>query len=449
MINSTLGTDKKRRKPRSSLFEKCVLVAICFMPFQKAFTISVGFPLKLSEIFLVLAFLLSLLRLSRIRSSVLTPEKQMLYGLVIITGISTLFAISLSTPTGNELGYTRGINVDAALYLGYTVLVVIAWQSIIKISTKRIILAVSVAAHLAAASCILQFALWTSGGESILKSFNFEMVFGSAYGTAMPRNGSFMEGNYLGFFGGVALFIMIRSKKYLGILSAIACILYSQSTNAILALIVAVLIGLILKPKMRWHLQVGTVSLGFIAIIGLVPSARDFLSYQISKLGFSGDSVASRTVGNIDDSMEIRFAKIQTGIDMFLNNPALGVGPGRFGVRFDEYVITSSFPSEYFYKTGRHIVENGYIQILSELGIFAFVIFVVFLFRILRQVYRINIVDFVLGVFVVFSLNTAPAWTSLPIWLALGYLGAVIATNIRLMESRHRVRTLTTKNPSD
>ncbi|ALO67781.1 hypothetical protein AS189_16460 [Arthrobacter alpinus] len=43
---------------------------------------------------------------------------------------------------------------------------------------------------------ILQFALWTSGGETIPKSFNFEVVFGSVYGTVMPRNGSFMEGNY-------------------------------------------------------------------------------------------------------------------------------------------------------------------------------------------------------------------------------------------------------------
>jgi|GEM_PF-4653663 len=78
-----------------------------------------------------------------------------------------------------------------------------------------------------------------------------------------------------------------------------------------------------------------------------------------------------------------RYAAFRSNVAMFLDHPLLGVGPFMAMYNFDKYK-----PAGYESPTPLLSSHNQYLQLLAEKGIFGFLVFLGFIFGILRGIYR-------------------------------------------------------------
>lgn len=401
----------------TTLSEKLLLLAIVLSPFQKAFTIDLGFPLKASEIAIILAIGTWVFSRRKTEAkSKIRLEKTMVGTIAGIALVSTAYNLLLPVPVGNDSGYGGDPTRDMVTYLAYALMVLIAWSAFTGLSSEKMARALGVALRLCVLACIFQYVLWLAGDIAALRLFRYELVTGSAYGISSPRNGPFMEGNYLGFFGGIGLFIAAKYRDKVGIFCALFCVLFSQSTNALLAVVVAALATALIRPSVRWQSVVGFAAMAFGAAALLVPQLQRFVTFQLGKLGVSDGGYGA---SEVSQSITVRSDKSEWAFRMALDNFVLGVGPGRFGLHFDEY---STRAMDAY--SGRALVESAYGQLAAELGLIAFLAIIVLLASLAVKSLRRSAADFATVVFVAVALSAAPSWTTITIWIAFAYLAS-------------------------
>lgn len=407
---------RNKRKHPLSFTQTLLFLAIVFIPFQQALTLDVGFPLKVSEILVIAS--IGLLVFGARPSSTPANSKKLMVGLAGTVVLSTLFNIARQLPVSSFQGYDRGFTFDIVQYTGYGLLVIAAgWVMATRLGAVKIAKAVSVAVRLAAIYCVVQAVLYLSNSE-VLAAVNGATQVGRSYGELLPRNGPFLEGNYLAFFAGSSIFITARRKDKLGIVLASLCMIYSQSTIGIIGVIVAVLALIVLSPS-KGVLKV--ISAGIIAVLLVfifVPQSRTFLEVQSAKLGVSEDSALSY----VDASLENRSLSAEVGFKMGLLNPATGVGSGRYGVNFTDYADPEDVPLGVTRGDVRPIANNTYAQIAGEIGILGLVLFVLILIKSFRRSMRSGPALIALVIFTAICLTATPAWTVLPIWVVVAYL---------------------------
>ncbi|SMH34681.1 O-Antigen ligase [Rathayibacter oskolensis] len=407
-----------------TLAELCLFLTVAFVPFQQVFTVSVGFPLKLSEIFAGLGCFFCVVGGARARSSF--AGWPLLAVFTVIIGASTLIAALTPLPVASAPGYSLGFTLDLLQYTAYAILVIAtAYLMATRIGADVIVRATSVAVRLAALYALVQIGLWLAGSSSVLAIVNGNIQFGRAFGTNLPRNGSFLEGNYLGFFAAFAFFTSLRGatvrRRTVDCFLAVALLLYSQSTSALAGLIVGIGVMLILRPDVR----AGTALVGsVIPILGLafafVPSVTAYADHQLGKLGLGPAAAAG---DSISYSSRTRTLNADAGIGMGWDHAGAGVGAGRFGVYQPSYADFSTVPAGY--SSGiRPITPSAFVQIFAEHGLFAFLAFTLLLVALAWRVRRINRLDFALAVFLFVGLNATPSWTVMTIWIAIAYLAA-------------------------
>lgn len=93
----------------------------------------------------------------------------------------------------------------------------------------------------------------------------------------------------------------------------------------------------------------------------------------------------------------------RVGVEILKNNWLLGVGFGNFEVAFNEFIVEAKVAGLLGLGKDPH---NVFLSVFSELGIFGFLIFMVFLLTIFRKAYRnsISLEGFCLFLALVFSL---------------------------------------------
>ncbi|WP_424466758.1 O-antigen ligase family protein [Pseudoclavibacter helvolus] len=415
--------EEKPPKLPSGLAEKLMYFAIVLMPFQQAFTIPVGFPLKFSEIFGALALILFLV------------ERRTTVHRFAGAGLLAVFALLLTASTIVNLieplapypfdGYERGLTFDILQYFGLGAFVLLlAWQAGTRLGPDWIARGVNIAIKLAALYCFVQLALGLVGQAQLLAAVQGVTQVGTTFGTSVVRNGPFLEGNLLGFFAGLALFTGMRLKDRVAVWTAIATLLFSQSTSAYLSLAAGGLLLLVVRPSTRVATAGGALGFLAIATYTFVPAVSRFVNMQLGKLGLGDTNGFS---ANIEFSMRARSTNIETGFGIASQNPFVGVGPGRYGYWYRDHTDFSDLPVGFALALKRPLANNAYVQIMSELGFFAAIVFVIFLVYLLWRVRRSDRSYLAMGIFVVVALNTSPAWTFIPIWIAIAYLASVKA----------------------
>ncbi len=398
------------RSPKG-LASKLMFLAVCAVPFQQALTIPVGFPLKISEVAGLLAVVLYLVEGRKSSSSYSGSFLQ--WGLLALVTISSLSWLVKGPPLSTAVGYERGMDFDMLLYLGYAIIVIfVSWFAGTRLGPKWISRGTGVAIVAAAFYCLLQGALSVVGLEDTLETLGGATQVGTAYGFGFTRNGPFLEGNYLGFFAGVALFLALRSRSRAAIASAAFCLIYSQSTVALVGVVIGILVVALLRPSGRLAGAFAGVVLAALIVLSVVDSAAIYLTRQLAKLGLiEGDAFGA----SIEYSLRNRTATIQRGLDMSSDFLLFGVGPGRYGYWDDFYSLSGI-------SGGRGIANNAYVQVLAEVGIVAALCFAGLLVILIVRSVRGRRSTLALAVFLVVGLNASPSWTVLPVWFAIAFL---------------------------
>lgn len=390
-----------------------MFIAVCAVPFQQALTIDAGFPLKISEITGILAVVLYM-------TSERTGERRRYFGaplqwaLLALVYLSTTLWLIMGPPRETALGYERGMNADMLLYFVYAALVIVLSSFAgTRLGPDWIARGLGVAVKLAAAWSLLQVALYFVGAASILREVHATVQIGAAYGVGLPRNGPFLEGNYLGFFAGIALFVVLRRRDWWGVAAAAGCLLYSQSTVALVGVVVGVLAVAVLRPAGRVVGVLAFVALVGIIVVSTVDVVAVYITRQLGKLGLISDASLG---ASIEYSLNNRTSSIQRAIDMSEVFPWLGVGPGRYGYWDDAFSDTAAAIGN------RGIANNAYAQVLAEVGVVAVVCLIGLILTLILRNLRSPRSVLAMAVFLAVGLNAAPSWTVLPIWFAVALL---------------------------
>ena len=197
-------------------------------------------------------------------------------------------------------------------------------------------------------------------------------------------------------------------------------ILYSQSTTAYAGLAVGIALMVILKFSKVVIPLVATALVGVLALL-FSDSLRTTLGRQLAKVGFTEFAPDYQYATT---SLNLRGVKSQISFDMSADNPIFGVGPGRYGAYFDQYVSGRQLPWIYSTDQTRPIAENAYAHVAAELGYVALIAFglliVVLLWRNLRNASLMGM----LAVFTALGVSTQSSWTFLPIWTFFALLAA-------------------------
>lgn len=396
-----------------TLASKLMFIAVCAVPFQQALTIEAGFPLKISEITGVLAVILySTSERSGVRHRYRGGALQ--WALLALAYLSTTVWLFLGPPRETALGYERGMNADMLLYFMYTALVIVlSWFAGTRLGPDWIARGLGIAIKLAAVWSLLQAALYLVGAASILNEVRATVQVGVAYGTALPRNGPFLEGNYLGFFAGIALFVVLRRRDWWGVAAAAACLLYSQSTVALVGVVVGVLVVAVLRPAGRVLGVLAFVALVGVVVVSTIDVVSTYITRQLGKLGLISDASLG---ASIDYSLTNRTSSVERAIRISELFPWLGVGPGRYGYWDDAFSDTASGLG------ARGIANNAYAQVLSEIGIVAVLCLIGLILTLALRNFRSPRSVLAMVVFLAVGLNAAPSWTVLPIWFAIALL---------------------------
>lgn len=391
---------------------------------MQAFTIPVGFPLKLSEIFAVTALGLGLVSGQRTRQRAFGGWALLLLAVTLLFSVMT--NISGALPVNWAYGYDHGFTFDLIQYAAYAALVLgFGWALAHWLDVEAIGRAVSIAVRVAAGYCLVQLALWIVGAHGVLELVHGTTQVGQSYGLLLPRNGPFLEGNYLGFFAGTALFLCARRRDKVGVALAVACLFYSQTTSGLIAVLGALLVLAMTRPFSKAAAGIAGALGVFFAAALFVPAVGTLVQVQLAKLGI-GD-----IQGNVPytQSLQMRSASTISGYRIAGEHPWFGVGPGRYGVWNN--VALSGHPGYLnpIYGPHRPIANNAYSQVFAELGIAAGVVLVLLMLALVWRLRRGHPADFGLAVFALIGLNTAPSWTQVVVWIAIGYLIAVAGRN--------------------
>ncbi|NIJ00369.1 O-antigen ligase [Paenarthrobacter ilicis] len=399
-------------------FQRFILLSVVFMPFQYALTLSVGFPLKISEILAVLGIATYVLgKRSKPR------RMDVAGGAALFLAVATvLSAIVNLTPTASGLrtiGYERGFQTDLLLYSGYAFLALTFWAVLRRVERPKIVQATVLSIWLCGAAVLLQWASSLTGNTSIIGLLGFRTL--GVDGTVDTlRSGPFLEGQHLGFYAGAAILVALYNRSYSAAAIAALCILYSQSTTAYAGLAAGIALIVVLKFS-KVVVPLIAAALTGVLVLLFSDTLRNTLGRQLAKLGFTEFAPDYQFATT---SLNQRGVKTEISFDMSLDNPIFGVGPGRYGAFFDQYVNGRQLPWIYSTDQTRPIAENAYAHVAAELGYFALIAFGLLVICLIWRNRRTSPVLVMVAIFVALGVATQSSWTFLPIWTVFGLLAA-------------------------
>lgn len=163
-----------------------------------------------------------------------------------------------------------------------------------------------------------------------------------------------------------AFFVMTRRRRYLiSILPSILVILGSGSRKAVLAVVLGIMLlyAFLYRKNIRKFGQyiITCAIVLLVAIVYLGRTNPEFLQRIVDGIAtFLGDEAA-----NADTSALIRTALIDRAVELFAENPVLGIGMNNF----------SYFSGDINIYGGYMYAHNNYVELLADFGVVGFVLY--------------------------------------------------------------------------
>lgn len=400
-----------------------VYLFFIFLAFSYALTFKLGFPLKISEIALGIILILFLIKKRfRLYALNLLPNK-ILLAFITLTAVSTIINLFWNYDYDLKQFDSRfGYKIDSILKMFYVVLAYFAFllsTNALSINKRKYLDLFLIGAVVAAVYGWYLFLSSLAGlPYLILPGMDTPLQTFYLFGQGVVRNGTFLEGNYMGLFLLISGIVAIYHQKTKLAVFLLLSIVTTVSTMAISCLILFLGLHFFKKYFTKKHLP----KLIFIFVAGLITLSllsinQTFRDIVIDKLTGSTEKLSNASFSKAD-----RLNSTYAALNMGLSNPFIGVGISNYALHYERYNTDRRFADRDF----KVIPNNVYTEIFAELGIFSFILFLCFiasLFKIASNdqtgVLRNGLI--VLSIY----LLTFPTFTLLFIWFYFGLIASV------------------------
>lgn len=358
------------RTARTPAYVLILALAFIFLPFTKALTIEVGFPLKAYELLFSASAATFVLSRERIHFSAVS---HLLWPLALfwLVAVASFFASAYA-----EVGYLGpdfrggavldGMSRVAYLLLNLSIFAIIVSRPPLQAMPLLTLcwLVGSALSALYLVYCAISFLVF--GDAALLPGLERHQM-GSVGPIAVSRSGTFEEGNFGGLYFLLSLVLALYTRRFLFAGLAFVGLLLTLSTSAYFAFI-ALLGSYYLLSRRR--------------LVAVIPY---FVATCITAFGlfaFFAEQGKFETTGSASGA--VRFNEAMTGINMWQTSPVYGVGLGQYGFNYFRHVWDMSLAGAVV--SERRIASNVYVEILAELGLLGLLAIGVFWVRWIRSV---------------------------------------------------------------
>lgn len=382
------------------------ILGVATLPFLNAFTINVGYPLKVYEI----AF--SILIIYYIHEATFAFYKNHRDIFLIVLSIWLLSLISfimgtLHYETVTQINYRFGKEFDLVSRCAYLLFNVFVMFVVYKLTLDRPRLMINSYLCGVLFALIYQFIsvfLYIFYGYSLILPGGSDFQFGLVNGIDIPRSGVFGEGNFGGLFFFCSLIVSLFLKNHFFVLVSVLGILFTLSTSALFAafLLFTLIVfrGNNLKIKSLFSIAILVIS------VAVVYDSPDLMRK------FNLDEPTS--------SLSMRLNESLTGLNIFSSYPIFGVGLGGYGYHFEHFEWVHQ---DIFDNIPKRIPNNVMVELLSEIGLFGFIAFSFFWFKWMK-IAKVNGTNSLVFLFAAFTIPLAlmayPTFNITYLWFFVG-----------------------------
>ncbi len=405
----------------SFLYKILIVISVISLPFTQAFTINWHFPLKIYEVTLSLCiyfFIIKSLFVGRIYLDSFTYSALCFWGLALIS-----FTISMMYSPPEYLTFIPrfGYSLDGITKLLYLLFAILSYVVIHEYAKQNPILLTNawMIGAVISASYLFYTAVMTYLGYHPIRLPGIErQQLEWFWGHHVARSGTFLEGNFGGLFFLLSMIIALYRKKFLLAVFFFFSVLLTRSTVTILATVIVFFI-LFVKGEKKVRLFSLVLLLFIVSLISYLPYIHYIINDKLN-IHHTGSSLQAR---------------LNTGIAayyMFLAHPIWGVGISHYGYYFKSYL---EWPNIYalLNKPGnaKPIVNNIYLEILSENGIIGFIFFTYMLFQAYNNLKATNnLLFYVAGLAILIVFNAFPTYTICYLWAFIAIVPCLNFSNL-------------------
>ncbi|SDQ14622.1 O-antigen ligase family protein [Flagellimonas zhangzhouensis] len=409
---------------------------LLFLPFTQALTVNVGFPLKISELLLILLIIVSIAKVKVGKVNVKQGANNLIILFLVWATFSFLINLFWQYPYPLKEIPTRmgSLKLDSILRLLYVWLSVFAYfisQKYFKIFPKA--LGYWVTGAVIASVYAWHLFVFSSLNLPYIKLFGMDEVPQNINGVI--RCGTFKEGNFFGLYlilSGVIALHLNRTKTATFLLISTITTLSTMTYVSVFVFLLFISRRVFLKKKV---LKYALILSPFILISTAIFIQSSIFQERIyAKLAKPSNELSPSNFSKVDRVISARIAFYE-GLD----NPIFGVGPYNYALHYDEHndfesFITNNteFSLKYFKRENKRAIPNNvYLEVWSEYGIVGFLIFVSFLLLLLLKSFKARndmLTGGVLALLV--SFNAFPSFIVLFIWVFLALVNSRTSFNV-------------------
>jgi len=422
---------RQNKKPEIVLYYLFLALFLFFLPFNHTLVIRIGFPLKISEIAIIGLVSLSVVLYFRnrnfiYRNCIQFPSKYLyvLAAFFLLYFFSTVFNFFYAYPYTLDYYEKRfSIPIDSMLKCGYLLMSYSCFflsYLAFKLN-KTLFLKIYIAGAVAAsiyAWYLFSFSLLNLHYSTLPGGVEHPQAALFKFGHFI-RAGSFKEGNLMGMFLVVSGIISIYAKKY-KLSGFLFLTLITTASSAAFFTTVLFFGGYFfhLFYHRRQYKKILFFSLTSLFIFASLCISPDF-RYMMAKFGLFPSKANADATFSKGERLNLASVALNIGVDNFI----VGVGPNNFAWHYTHY----NKQEVYNHRETRMAANNVYLEIFSETGLISLMIFLLFLFFLLKKSFKHENKLLFGGLITILTYFFAyPTFTTLFIWV---YFALILAHN--------------------
>lgn len=395
-----------------------------FLPFTQAFTIPIGFPLKISEILLILLVLLYIVHGVWEKNIYLNRLMLLLLLLLSIIVTSCLYNFPWTYSYTPKILESRiGRELDSIMKLGYYLLNLFAFYISYLFLYKNINY-LRYWLYGAIFASILAWILYIASGYYGIDIHLPGMLDNPQKSNdGFIRSGTFKEGNFWGLYLIVSAAIALMFRRPIIFIFFLITSITTRSSSTYIAMSFLLIVYYRTKIfKLKYFVIALIVLIPIIFYYDQIVSSKEFKFYILDKINNEQTPYITSTsqISKIDRKNQLSIA-YRIGLD----NLWLGVGPANYKYHYDEYnivfreyIMSPENIKTFAYYLSPTIANNIYLEIFCEFGIFALVAFLIFLTLFVYTSYTKKDSAMFAGAFaMLIYFNSYPTITLLYIWV--------------------------------